>query len=282
MKKIAIFVAGLLIGINTTALATGVFTDDNEFADWNRDSIHTMNSNGIMTGFEDGRFGPNEPVTRAQLAVVLDRFEKERIPAGIDAYIEKEQSKDLATADSTVTATNPPSTDDDPALGDANAPITMIEFSDYECPFCKRFHDETFPLIKENYIDKGLIKFVYRDFPLPFHPHAKNAAMAAECVRAQGGDEVYFSYHDALYQSQNDLGLKNLKAMASDLVSNQEDFDSCLDNETYAQEVEKDMVDGNLAGVNGTPSFFINDKAITGAQPYVNFEAIIEAELNNQ
>ena len=276
MKKIAIFAAGLLIGVNATALAnSALFTDEDQFANWNRDAIHTMNNNGIMTGFEDGSFGPNEPVTRAQLAVILDRFEQERIPAGIDTYVKNAQ-------DSAPEAANLPSTDDDAVLGDENAPITMIQFCDYQGPFCEKVYRDVLPLIKENYIEKGLVKLVYRDFPLPFHENAKSAAMAAECVRAQGGDESYFSYHNLLFENQNNLSTESLKNMAADLVLSQDDFDNCLDNETYAGEVEKDMADGQTVGVKGTPYFFINDKMISGAQPYASFETVIEAELNNQ
>lgn len=91
------------------------------------------------------------------------------------------------------------SMDDDPVLGNANAPITIIEFSDYECPFCKRFYDQTFGQIKKDYIDTGKVKFIYRDYPLSFHPGAEPAAQAANCAGEQG---KYWEMHDKIFQAQ--------------------------------------------------------------------------------
>src|SRR3989344_7763193 len=94
------------------------------------------------------------------------------------------------------------SLDGDPVLGDANAPVTMIEFSDYECPFCKRHFQDTFPQIKSEYIDTGKVKLVFRDLPLSFHdPLATKEAMAANCSREQGGDSTYFKFHDAIFKT---------------------------------------------------------------------------------
>ncbi len=168
------------------------------------------------------------------------------------------------------------SADDDAFLGDADAPVTIIEFSDYECPFCGRFFSQTLPEIKKEYIDKGLVKLVYRDFPLSFHPNAQKAAEAAECAGDQGS---YFEMHDKIFENQQAIGVANLKAYAADLGLNTVAFSNCLDSGKYAQEVRDDTADGQAAGVSGTPSFFINGKKLIGAQPFDAFKAIIDAEL---
>ncbi|MEK6843868.1 MAG: DsbA family protein [Nanoarchaeota archaeon] len=184
------------------------------------------------------------------------------------------------------------SIDDDAVLGDKNAPVEIIEFSDYQCPFCRKFWTETFSQIKKDYIDTGKVKFVYRDFPLEsIHPAALPAAIAAECAREKGGDKAYFEMHDKIFSEGNilDSGTANgpvtktaqfgnaeLKKWAKDLGY---DISSCLDNKKYEQEVSKDMADGSAAGVSGTPAFFVNGKLLSGAQPYSAFKQAIEAEL---
>lgn len=167
------------------------------------------------------------------------------------------------------------SVDDDAVLGDANAPITLIEFSDYECPFCGRHYQQTYPMLKKNYIDTGIIKMVFRDFPLSFHPNAVPAAMAAECVRKDGGDAAYWKMHDKIFENQDALSSSALKQWAKDLGY---DISSCLDAKTYEDEVGKDLADGSKAGVTGTPGFFLNKKLISGACPYSTFEQAIKAE----
>ncbi|UCD03461.1 MAG: DsbA family protein [Candidatus Aenigmatarchaeota archaeon] len=167
------------------------------------------------------------------------------------------------------------SVDDDAVLGEANAPITMIEFSDYECPFCTRFWEQTLPQIKTNYIDTGKVKFVYRDFPLSFHPNAQKAAEAAECAGEQG---MYWEMHDKLFET-GQLDVSSLKQHAVNLNLDSSQFDSCLDSGKYASEVQKDMQEGASAGVSGTPTFFINGIKVVGAQPYAAFQQVIDAQL---
>ena len=169
------------------------------------------------------------------------------------------------------------SADDDAFLGSADAPGEIIEFSDYQCPFCRIFWEETLPLIKEEYIDTGKVRFVYRDYPIDgIHPMATPAAIAAECVRSLGGDEAYFVYHDKLFANQAQLSVGNLKAWASDLGY---DISTCLDSGEFADEVQQDLSDGSAAGVTGTPGFFINGVKIDGAQPFIVFKQIIDAQL---
>ena len=172
------------------------------------------------------------------------------------------------------------SADDDPFLGNPDAKVTVIEFSDYECPFCGRFWQETYKQIKKDYVDTNKIKFVYRDFPLNFHPLATPAAIAANCVREQTNDETYFKMHDAIFESQNLLSEDFLKQTAQSFEIDMKEYESCINDPAQKAEVEKDFADGASAGVSGTPSFFINGKLIVGAQPYSVIKAEIEAALN--
>lgn len=160
-------------------------------------------------------------------------------------------------------------------LGDPNAPVTWIEFGDYECPFCKQLF-ETEKRIKEEYVATGKMKMVYRDFPLDFHPNAVPAAEAAECAGDQGS---YWAYHDILFERQSQLGTLNYVAVAGELGLDTEIFASCVENRTHKDEVEKDMRDGVAAGVQGTPGVFINGEMVAGAYPYEHFVEIIERKL---
>lgn len=176
------------------------------------------------------------------------------------------------------------SADDDPFFGNPNAPITIIEFSDFQCPFCARFHAETQGLIEKNYIESGKVKIVYRDFPLNSHKNAPMAAVAAECANEQG---KFWQYHDALFNAQSDWAklepidaLETFKQYATQLELSQ-DFATCLETGRYLQEIQKDLKDGVSYGVSGTPAFFIgNDKIgytqIDGAKPYDAFSSVID------
>ena len=169
--------------------------------------------------------------------------------------------------------------DDDPAIGVAGAPITIIEFSDFECPFCQRFHDQTFRAILESY--PGQILFVYRDFPLTsIHPNAQRAAEAAQCAFEQG---KYWEFHNALFRNQQHLGNLDLYSeMAIALEMDQERFSECIESNRYADEVTADFNDARALGITGTPTFFINGRPLVGAQPLEVFVQIIEEELAGQ
>ncbi len=172
------------------------------------------------------------------------------------------------------------SADDDPVKGNANAPVTIIEFSDFECPFCARFYTDTLPQIEERYIKTGKVKLVYRDFPLEnIHIEARPAAQAAECADEQG---KFWEFHDKLFENQASLNAANYKKWAAELGLDTAKFNECVDTEKYAGEVSKDLADGSSAGVRGTPAFFVNGRFINGAEPFGTFEPIIEAELAAQ
>ncbi len=175
------------------------------------------------------------------------------------------------------------SEDDDPYKGSENASVVIIEFSDFQCPFCKRFFDTTLKQLEEEYIKTGKVKFVYRDFPLDFHQNALLAAMAAECADDQGR---FWDYHDVLFERQSEWeGLDNeeakekFKEYASQLGLDENQFNECLDSEKYREEVMDDMKDGQKYGVTGTPTLFINGVKLVGAQPYNVVKSIIEEEL---
>ena len=183
------------------------------------------------------------------------------------------------------------SSGDDPVRGSSDAPITIIEFSDFQCPFCARFHAETLPLLLENYIDTGKVKFIYRDYPIQgSHPNAVPAAVAAECADEQG---KYWEFHDKLFESQSQWNrIETIDAVsvfsqyASEMELNMEQFDTCLTTGKYIDEVREDLNDGQSYGVSGTPGFFIgNDELgfveLKGAQPFENFQKIIDAQLNS-
>ena len=166
--------------------------------------------------------------------------------------------------------------DDDPFLGDKNAPVTIVSFEDFQCPFCKRAFDQTFPQLKKDYIDTGKVKYVYRDFPLSFHPQANAAAEAAECADEQG---QFWDYHSAIFNNQNRLGRDLYIELAGQFNLDIDKFTQCIDNGEMKQEVQADTSYGSQIGVSGTPTFFINGIKLVGAQPYAAFQQVIDAEL---
>jgi protein-disulfide isomerase len=168
------------------------------------------------------------------------------------------------------------SADDDAVKGDPNAPVTIIEFSDYECPFCAKFYAQTLPELDEKYIKTGKVKLVYRDFPLGNHRYAQKAAEAAECAGEQG---KYYEMHDKLFDNGVTGGVDEYKIFAEEIGLDTEEFNECLDNGKMESEVKKDLQDGIAAGVDGTPAFFVNGIRVSGAQPFGVFEQIIEQEL---
>lgn len=181
---------------------------------------------------------------------------------------------------------------EDVILGDPNAPVTIFEFGDYQCPFCGRFFSETESKIRENFIKTGKVKMVYKDFAIvdtfPGVPPARKeshwAAEAAHCAKDQG---KFWEYHDALYRAEVEDGAENngnlnkdlFIKIAKDLNLNTGQFSSCFDAGKYKDAVLKSTSEAQIYGVNGTPHFFIGKEQIIGARPYADFEAVIRAEL---
>jgi len=169
----------------------------------------------------------------------------------------------------------PVTVDDDPARGPQDAPITLIEFSDFQCPFCERWFDEVYKPLLEAYPDK--IRMVYRDLPLTsIHPQSQPAAEAAGCANEQG---AFWPYHDKLFGMQSELGPDTYQKYASELGLDMAKFQKCVEERRYQQEVEADMKYALNLGVNSTPTFFINGIPVVGAQPLEVFKYVIDKEL---
>lgn len=160
-----------------------------------------------------------------------------------------------------------------PFKGPESAPVTIVEFSDFECPYCSR-GEEVIAEVLRAY--PGKIKLHYRDFPLPMHPNAPKAAEAAHCAGDQG---KYWEMHAKLFANQRALDVASLKGYAKSLGLDQGKFDKCLDGGEKAKLVEEGKRAGAELGVNGTPAFFINGVMINGAQPFDAFKEVIDAEL---
>jgi protein-disulfide isomerase len=174
-----------------------------------------------------------------------------------------------------------------PFLGRADAPVTIVEFSDYECPFCQRFFATTLPALKKEYIDAGKVRYVFRDYPIDqLHPHARKAAEAAHCAGEQG---KFWEMHDALFQNPKALAPPQLAEHARAIGLDGPAFDECLRSGRHAATVERGVADGAVAGVRGTPAFVIGrtkpgsdvveGTPVRGAQPLETFRRLIDQAL---
>lgn len=178
---------------------------------------------------------------------------------------------------------------DAPTLGRAEAPVTLVEFSDYQCPFCQRFFATTLSAIKKDYVDTGKVRYVFRDFPLDqLHPQARKAAEAAHCAGEHG---KYWEMHDLLFQNQKALAQPQLAEHARTIGLDGARFDECLSSGRHAARVERGLADGSAVGVQGTPSFVVGKTKpggvvegtpIRGAQPLEAFRRVIDQMLGEQ
>lgn len=170
--------------------------------------------------------------------------------------------------------------DDDAALGNPSAPIVVVEFADFQCPFCGKFFKEVMPQLTEKYIKTGKVRFVYRDFAF-LGEESEWAGSAAECAKEQ---DKFWEYHDYLFthqkgENQGAFEKKNLKQFARTIGLDASQFDSCLESDKYIEEVKKDTEAGRVAGVSGTPTTFVNGRAIVGAVPFAQLDALITGAL---
>jgi protein-disulfide isomerase len=169
-------------------------------------------------------------------------------------------------------------------LGKIDAPLTLVEFTDYECPFCKRFYETTFQTLKKNYIETGKLKFISRNMPLPMHPHALKAAQASTCAGDQG---KFWEMKDLLFRNQNSLEVEALTGYANDISLNAETFKTCMADDARLKSISDEASYINSLGVNGTPSFVlgksvgdsVEGRKIVGAQPLEVFEGAINELL---
>lgn len=171
--------------------------------------------------------------------------------------------------------------DDDPFMGPENAPVTIVEFSDFLCSFCGRHYEQTLWPLLEEYGD--LVRYVYRDYPGVGGQYAVTSAIAAECADDQG---KFWDFHNRLFDSQTSLASADLENIligyAGELGMDVPTFTTCLQNRTYQDEVLLDYTDGESRGITGTPGFFINGQFMSGAQPIDRFRVLINRELERQ
>ncbi len=179
------------------------------------------------------------------------------------------------TADPAPTVADIEVRSDDYIRGDENAPVTLVEWSDFECSYCGRLT----PILEQVLEDyDGQVRLIYRHFPLSFHTTAQKAAEAAECAGDQG---KFWEMHDIMFENQSALQVDDLKGYAVELGMNATTFNDCLDSSKYEEKVGNDFDEGVAAGVQGTPATFVNGTLVSGAQPYESFAATIDAALAN-
>ncbi len=174
----------------------------------------------------------------------------------------------------------------DPVLGKADAPVTIVEFSDFECPYCQRFHDDVLPKIQSEYIDKGLVRFVHKDLPLPYHNNAKQAAHVARCSMEQNENDYWLAYK-AIFKRQNCLDCQGALTIATATGIDEKKLKSCLKTGKFAAIVNSNRSEAELNGIRATPTFVIgpsqgnkhHGEIIKGAQPWPQFQRLIEKAL---
>jgi protein-disulfide isomerase len=170
-----------------------------------------------------------------------------------------------------------------PMLGKADAPVTILEFSDYQCPYCRQYVQHTLPKIMATYVDTGQVRYLFKDFPLESHANAHVAAEAARCAGSQG---AYWAMHGQLFDAQQEWAWQGQEDVLESFVRYAEDlgldgtaFRECLQSGQFGEQVRQDQWEGQQAGVHGTPSFLINGQLLAGAYPFETFQQMIEAEL---
>lgn len=169
------------------------------------------------------------------------------------------------------------------SLGRADAPVTLVEYTDYQCPYCRRFHESAFQELKKNYIETGKLRFISRDLPLSFHANAFRAAQAARCAGDQG---KFWEMRDILISNADKLGPEALSKYAGELLLDTAAFEVCVASDKHKAAVEKDVAEANGLGLTGTPSFVVGRTSenfdgikLVGAQPFSTFEARIKELL---
>ncbi|MFH1867253.1 MAG: DsbA family protein [Patescibacteria group bacterium] len=171
--------------------------------------------------------------------------------------------------------------DNDYIRGSADAPVTLIEYSDFECPFCQRFHTSVLRIMQEY---AGQVNWVYRHYPLGFHANAQKEAEAAECVGKLGGADKFWEFTDKIYErtTANGTGfaLTALAPLAKEIGVSESEFTQCLDSGEFTAKVQNDLLEGSNYGVGGTPTTFINGRVVEGAVPYEQLKAVVDQALS--
>lgn len=231
----------------------------------------------IRGGF---RFEDLEPIIQLAEDGELEAFIADTAQANYEAQLAQyEQAKQQLDAPPEPTGPIDVPIENAYAIGDPDAPVTIVEYTDYQCPFCSRHFAQTYPLIKENYIDTGIVRYVFKDFPLTtIHPQAVIAAEAARCAGAQ---DAYEQMHDLLFAAQSEWsGNPDAESLFTQFAESMgldgDAFATCLEEHTYETAVLADLDEGIGFGIRGTPSFFINGNFLSGAHPYETFVEAIE------
>lgn len=175
----------------------------------------------------------------------------------------------------------------EPTLGRQDAPVTIVEFSDYQCPYCRLFQQTVFPELKSEFIDQGLVRFIHKDLPLPYHPQAESSAAVARCAERQN---AFWTIHDALYAEQNCLSCKGPATIGINAGLNEQQLQRCLEDPAVANTVRSNRSEAELHAIRSTPTFVIGatidttrhrGTIVEGALPWPEFRALIRAELNS-
>jgi len=164
-----------------------------------------------------------------------------------------------------------------PVKGTPQAQVTIVEFSDYQCPYCGEFHRDVLPRIMKDYVDSGKARWVFRNLPLSFHENALSAAQAAECANTQG---KYWQMQDMLFDNQGSLSDSNYDKWASELGLDHSNFSRCMREGETLPEIEYDMQYARNISVHSAPTFFINGRPLVGAAPYDDFKRVVDEELD--
>ncbi len=176
----------------------------------------------------------------------------------------------------------------EPSLGREDAPLTIVEFSDFECSYCKRFHDQVLPQLKREYINTGLVRFVHKDLPLPFHGQALPAAAAARCA---GKQNRYWDVYDAIFDQQNCLECKGVGTIAASQDLDRDQLNACMQEDSIKAVINTNLSEAKLHNIRATPTFVIGPtqtdgthrgEIIEGAVPWPQFKALIDQELNRR
>jgi protein-disulfide isomerase len=185
---------------------------------------------------------------------------------------------------------DPISIANEPFMGDRAAKVAVIEYSDFQCPFCGRYAKDTFPQIASDYVDTGKVKYVFHDLPLDFHKYAFKAAEAAHCAGEQG---KFWEMHGVLFQNQAALAPEQLGTYAKNLGLREAAFQQCLDSGKFAAEIKDDISEAGKVGISGTPTFLVGIvqpadgrvkvvKKLVGAKAYSEFKAALDSVLTAQ
>lgn len=206
----------------------------------------------------------------------LPSFDSAGAARGTDARVVANFDDSGSDSGNNAKAELAPVTADEHILGDiTKAEVVLVEYSDFECPFCERHHP-TMQKIMDQYGDK--VAWVFRHFPLSFHPEAVPAALASECAAEQG---KFWEYGDELFANQSKLGDDYYAELAGDLGLNMSQFNDCYESEKYADIIDSDQSSGTVAGVSGTPATFVNGVLVSGAVPYSTLQDAVEKALGN-